>query len=101
MSFPKTFIQIPLLKIKHKDGSKVSVVVYGVLVVKGLTLHRNISLLDKIRAIVSDPFDPVEYLYCRKHRLYYKRAQAWYGEPVFVICPKCFEEKFENGQGFP
>jgi len=78
-----------------------SIVVDGVLIVKGLMLCGSISLSDKIRAIVSDPFDPVEYLYCRKHRLYYKRAQTWYGEPVFVICPKCFEEKFENGQGFP
>jgi hypothetical protein len=69
-----------------------------VLVVKGLMLNRNISLFDKILAIMSDQF---EYLYCRKHRLYYTRPEGfelsfwvlWYG---IVLCPKCFEERFGN-----
>jgi hypothetical protein len=75
--------------------------------VKGLMLNKNISLLDKIVAIVSDQLDPVHYLYCRKHRIYYERPVSWYGEPVFsrkepvfVTCPKCFEEKFGENRDF-
>jgi hypothetical protein len=69
-------------------------------VVKGLTLKRDIPLLDKIAAIVSDQLDPVRYLYCRKHRIYYERPASQYGELVFVICPKCFEGKFGENADF-
>jgi hypothetical protein len=73
---------------------------HEVLMVKGLMLNKNISLLDKIFAIVSDQLDFVHFLYCRKHRIYNERPVSWYCEPVFVICPKCFEEKFGENRDF-
>jgi hypothetical protein len=74
--------------------------VVKVFMVKGLVLNKNISLLDKIVAITSDQLDPVHYLYCRKHKIYYERPVLWYGELVFISCPKCFEEKYGENMNF-